>query len=207
MASNISCSTEEAIGGCSIKDMGTLGPTDNLIGPEGQYDVGENQNLSDLGTKPCSGYASNMSSTKQVLASSSLGVNDLLTCSLTGSSLSDSEILDLSESRELQISKKSVAQNLASLKVDSWPRSKRRKIQEKETDCFSASPSFRVKRHFPGQMEGASLKKVGENTETVLVIASPVNESSQREAYQNMADQLTEEMESSPKLQTEEVSV
>lgn len=32
------------------------------------------------------------------------------------------------------------------IEADSWPQSKRRKIEDQQTNCFSASPSFRVQR-------------------------------------------------------------
>ncbi|KAL3503632.1 hypothetical protein ACH5RR_038081 [Cinchona calisaya] len=119
------------------------------------------------------------------------------------------ENLDLSKSRELQIAKKSLIQrNLGSFEVNSWPKNKRRKIQDQEADSISASPSFRVTKHYPGEMgSSTSTKEVGENVEMMPEHASLMSGITEIEVYQKVACQLIEEMESSPKLQSEKNSV
>ncbi|CAI9088210.1 OLC1v1022484C1 [Oldenlandia corymbosa var. corymbosa] len=187
--SNVSSSAEKAIEDCSIKEVENVGLTNVLVSPDRQFLFEEDKKLLDLGS---SGYACNVSGTQHVLESSSLEVNDLLTRGSVGSSHTGHEIFGISESRELQISEKPVVQNVISIKMDSWPRSKRRKIQDNETDCFSASPSFRIRKHFLTQIESDTVKNIEDNKDSVLGVASPVNESAHREVYQNMTLQLTE---------------
>ncbi|KAL3508362.1 hypothetical protein ACH5RR_027763 [Cinchona calisaya] len=208
MASDFSHSAKKAVQvseECLVKVMGTLDPANIIVDAAGQHCVNENQNSSCLGSRPCSGSMSNVSGIEKTLKSSSLGGDDLFTCGSVGSPLGIRENLDVLRSQELQIAKKPVVErNLRYVDVDSWPRSKRRKIQDQETNFFSASPSFRVKKQYTGQMGSGSikLKEVGDNVKTV-----PVNESTDVEIYQKMACQLTDGMESLPKLQTEEYAL
>lgn len=195
---------------CLIKEVGTPGPTNIGVDATGQHCLNESQKASCLGSKSCSGSRSNVSGPQITLESSSLGRNDLYTCGSVGSPLGNHENHDVLRSGEFQIAKKSVVErNLRYGEVDSWPRSKRRKTQDQETYCFSASPNFRVKKQYARQMDFRSmkLKKVGDNVEFVPAYASPVNESTEVEICQNMACQLTEGKESLPKLQTKEVSI
>ncbi|XP_027063335.1 uncharacterized protein [Coffea arabica] len=206
--SDLSCPATKAIGlseDCSVKEEEAPAPTDIIIDATGQHCPGENLNLSSAGAKLYSGNLNNEYGSLKVLGSSSLGGNDLLTPGSVGFPL-DHESLDLSKSEEPKIAKKSVVQrDLRSLQVASWPKSKRRKIQDQEADSFSASPSFRVKKHYPSDLNSTIMnpKKAGDNIVSVPGHASLATDSTEKEVYQKIACQLIEEIEPSPKVQSE----
>lgn len=108
---------------------------------------------------------------------------------------------------------------LRSVTEDSWPQFERRKIDGEQTNCFSASPSFRVKETHStgGHAMSGHLKKVGCNVESVLrfqhfpkshegdVARSNADKTPNVEMHQNVNYHLAQVIETSPELQLEQV--
>lgn len=103
----------------------------------------------------------------------------------------------------------------SSTKVDSWPRFKRRKVEDKQANCLSASPSFRVQK-FHDIQKGykSSYSRIADNNSNAVsdFQAFPLshegnaNKSSDM-IYQKMECHITDGNESSPRFQIQEVLI
>ncbi|MCD7456025.1 hypothetical protein HAX54_030498 [Datura stramonium] len=85
--------------------------------------------------------------------------NDMLTRSHRQSGCNDEENLDLLVSSETENARKSslFGGRFRSVKLDSWPQFKRRRVEDKQTNCFSVCPSSQMSKLYQAQMDAVSL--------------------------------------------------
>ncbi|CAI9760369.1 unnamed protein product [Fraxinus pennsylvanica] len=143
-----------------------------VLDEKGQLPLRETQIFSCLDGEVSSKHEHNLSSDKRDLdRSPPEGDNGLLSSNSVGSLHHGNEILSISSASDPQITKKHSPPERRSRPAEehSWPQIKRRKIEDKQTNNFTTSPSLRVRNPYCSQLDPTT--SCLKNNETVLVDA------------------------------------
>ncbi|XP_049342685.1 uncharacterized protein LOC125806975 [Solanum verrucosum] len=85
--------------------------------------------------------------------------NEMLTWSPQQSGSNDEDNLDLPVSSEIENARESSLfdRRLRSVKLDSWPQVKRKRLEDNQSNCFSVCPSSQMSKLYQAQMDAVNL--------------------------------------------------
>lgn len=138
-----------------------------------------------IGDKSKGTSASNTSKRKYLMLDHDKWENDSISCSLTEFPLLNYQNHDLSKSEEIKFGKKSQL-----WKMRSWPTTKRRKIEDHESNSCSARVNFFCQTDHANRDFG----KAGIDMENFVDHTSLMNESTNEEMWQKVVTESNEEM-------------
>ncbi|CAI9772781.1 unnamed protein product [Fraxinus pennsylvanica] len=177
-AYNLSCDRRDLDG--SLPQGGNDGTADStciVLDERRRLPLRETQIFSFLDGEVSTKREHNLSCDKRDLDRSPLhGENGLLTCNSFGSLHCEDEIINISSAPQITKKHSPPERRFRPAKERSWPQIKRRKIEDRQTNSFTTSPSFRVQK--PNCIQPDSTTSCLKNAETKgdAVLADAFNE-------------------------------